>query len=567
MEFDGQKNNLCDVLRVNFLSEVQGLYKNSMKVSARRAAGKWCGLVLLANPLLLSPALAVNVLIQHNDLARTGANTLETILTPANVNSTNFGKLFTDSVDAQVYAQPLYVENLNIAGGTHNVVFVCTESNSVYAFDADTAGVTYWHDSLGAPYTPPTCTDLVPVVGITGTPVFDLSSGTLYVDTKLAAGPAHELHALDIATGNEKFGGPVTIAASNFSASLQHQRPGLLLLNGVVYLCFGSHCDEGSYHGFILGYNATNLSLVDSFNVTPTGSEGAIWSGGMAPAVDTNGNIYVMTGNGTFDGINNFSMSFVKLNGSLSVQDYATPANWQSLSGSDLDLGSGGPVLVPPHYVVGIGKDGEMYLADINNMGHVGNFTQVFQAGVTGDTIGKSPVYWQGPNLQYLFALHANNPTKAFEFTGTNIITTPLGTASFSQNDRCGGISLSANGTTNGILWEIGSDSNLRAYDAVNFPKVLWSGSVGTYVKMTCPTIANGKVYVGTSSTLGVWGLTNYLYMQTGVPNPVLNWAAGTLLQATNLTGPWFTNAAVSPYMVQPTNAEMFYRLLLGSGQ
>ena len=154
---------------------------------------------------------------------------------------------------------------------------------------------------------------------------------------------------------------------------------------------------------------------------------------------------------------------------------------------------------------------------------------QGFQAQTSGDTVGKSPVYWQGPGQQYLFVLHSYSPTKSFEFTGTNIITTPLGTASFSMGDRCGGLSLSANGTNNGILWEIGSDSNLRAYDAVNFPNLLWSGSVGTYVKMTCPTIANGKVYVGTSANLSVWGLTDFLYLQTTLPNPVLQWVAGTL--------------------------------------
>jgi len=520
------------------------------------------GLVLLSSVLLSSQALAVNVLTQHNDLARTGANTSETILTPVNVNSNNFGKLFADNVDGQVYAQPLYVQNLNIAGGTHDVVFVCTESNSVYAFDADVAGITYWKTNLGAPFAS-SCMDLVPVVGITGTPVIDLDSGTLYVDTKLAAGPAQKLHALDITTGQEKFGGPVTIAAANFTASVQHQRPGLVLWNGVVYLGFGSHCDQGSYHGFLIGYNATNLSQLYVFNATLTGSQGAIWSGGMAPAVDTNGSIYVMTGNGSFDGVNNYSMSFIKLSSSLSVMDYATPANWSTLSGADLDLGSGAPVLLPPHYVVGIGKDGTMYLADITNMGHVGNFTQSFSAGAQGDTIGKSPVYWQGPDIQYLFALHANNPTKAFKFTGSNIVTTPLGTSSFTQSDRSGGISLSANGTANGILWEIGSDSKMRAYDATNFPRILWTGSVGTYAKMNCPTIANGKVYVGTSSNLGVWGLTNYLYLQSGVTNPVLNWAAGTMLQSTNLVGPWETNPSTSPYTVTPTNPQMFYRVLV----
>jgi hypothetical protein len=538
--------------------------KLSSSFSVNRTGKISCGLILLAPALLLIQAHAVNVLMQHNDLARTGANTSETTLTTANVNANTFGKLFTDSVDGQVYAQPLYVENLSISGGTHNVVFVCTENNSVYAFDADTGGTTYWKTNFGAPYTS-TCGDLTPVVGITGTPVIDLSSGTLYVDTKLAAGPAHELHALDITTGNEKFGGPVTISASNFSAAVEHQRPGLVLLNGVVYLGYGSHCDQGSYHGFVLGYNATNLSQASAFNASATGSQAAVWSGGMAPAVDSSGNIYIMTGNGTFDGSANFGESMVKLSGSLSVQDYATPTNWSTLNQNDTDLGSGGVVLLPTHYAVGMGKDGNMYLADVNNMGHVGNFTQVFQAQSSGDTVGKSPVYWQGPGKQYLFALHSNSATKSFEFTGTNIITTPLGTGSFSMNDRCGGLSLSADGTNNGILWEIGSDSNLRAYDAVNFPTVLWSGSVGTYVKMTCPTIANGKVYVGTSNSLGVWGLTDILYIQSAGSSPVLNWVTGTLLEANNLSGPWVTNLAVSPYTVEPTNTQMFYRLLLRS--
>ncbi|MGD1088831.1 MAG: hypothetical protein ABR955_08925 [Verrucomicrobiota bacterium] len=536
-----------------------------------------CGLILLATALLLfqaqAVAQAVNVLTQHNDLSRDGANTSETILTTANVNSTNFGQFFTDSVDGQVYAQPLYVANMSISGGTHDVVFVCTENNSVYAFDADTAGITYWQTNFGTPFNPATlsCSDLTPVVGITGTPVIDLNSGTLYVDTKLSAGPAHELHALDITTGNEKFGGPVTISASGFAAMYEHQRPGLLLLNGMVYVSFGSHCDDqpsgGTYHGYVLGYNATNLSQVYSFNVTPTGIQGAVWSGGMAPAADTNGNIYIMTGNGTFDGITNYGESMIKLNGSLSLQDYATPNDWLNLNNGDEDFGSGGPVLLPTHYAVGIGKDGNLCLADINNMGHVGNFVQDFSAESTyGDTVGKSPVYWQGPALQYLFVLHSQNPTKSFEFTGTNIVTTPLGTASFTQSDRCGGLSLSANGTNNGILWEIGSDSNLRAYNAVNFPTLLWSGSIGTYVKMTCPTIANGKVYVGTAGNLTVLGLTNYLYMQNIQPNPVFNWISGTLMEATNLSGPWVTNTTVSPYTVVPTNAQMFYRVLLSSG-
>jgi len=536
--------------------------KNSPTVSISRFVKILCKLALTGIALQLPQAQAANVVMQHNDLARTGANTAETILTPATVNSNSFGRMFADGVDGQIYAQPLYVQNLSLSGGTYNVVFVCTESNSVYAFDADTGGITYWHDNFGAPYAP-SCQDLVPIVGITGTPVIDLSSGTLYVETKLAAGPTHQLHALDITTGNEKFGGPVTISAVNFTASLELQRPGLLLLNGVVYLGFGSHCDGGSYHGYVLGYNATNLAQVSAFNASATGSQAAVWSGGMAPAADTNGNIYIMTGNGSFDGVNNFGESMVKLSGSLSVLDYATPSNWSTLNSGDTDFGSGGVVLLPTHYAVGIGKDGILYLADVNNMGHVGNFVQGFQAQSSGDTVGKSPVYWQGPTAQYLYVLHSNSKTKSFQFTGTNFITTPVGTAAYSMNDRCGGLSLSANGTTNGVLWEVGSDSNLRAYDAVNFPNLLWSGSVGTYVKMTCPTIANGKVYLGTTTYLGVWGLTNYLYLQTGGPAPVLNWSTGKLLQATSVSGPWVTNSAVSPFTVVPTNSQMFYKVLL----
>jgi hypothetical protein len=503
--------------------------------------------------------MALNVLMQHNDLSRTGANTRETLLTTANVAS-SFGPLFTDAVDGQVYAQPLYVQNLNIAGGTHDVIFVCTESNSVYALDADTPNTTYWYTNFGEPFSSD-CGDLLRFVGITSTPVIDLASGTIYVESCMQTGD-HELHALDITTGAEKFGGPVTLAAPGFVPGIERQRAGLLLLSNVVYLCFASYCDENDYHGFILGYNATNLTLQYTFNVTPSGIQGGIWNSGMAPAVDTNGNIYVMTGNGTFDGTNNFAMSMLKLSANLTLEDYATPTNYQGLSDADLDLGSGGVVLLPTHYAVGIGKDLNLFLADINNMGQVGNFVQAFAAEqYIGDVVGQSPVYWQGPSMQYLFLSHGANQMESFQFTGTNFNVNPLGTSPFYQNDVSGGLSLSANGTNNGIVWEIGSDSNLRAYDAVNFPNELWMGSVGTFVKMTSPTIANGRVYIGTYSNVSVWGLTNFLYMQTGIRQPVLTWSAGTLTQSTNLLGPWMPNPASPPYTILPTNSQTFYRL------
>jgi hypothetical protein len=426
--------------------------------------------------------------------------------------------------------------------------------------DADTPGITYWSTNLGEPYAAG-CGDLLPFVGITSTPVIDLKSGTIYVDTCMQTAD-HELHALDITTGAEKFGGPVGLAAPGFDPTIERQRAGLLLLSNVVYLCFASYCDANDYHGFILGYNATNLTLQYMFNTTPSGIQGGIWSSGMAPAVDTNGNIYVMTANGTFDGTNNFSMSMLKLSANLTVEDYATPTNYQTLSDADLDYGSGGVVLLPTHYAVGIGKDLNLFLADINNMGHVGNFVQVFAAEqYMGDVVGQSPVYWQGPSMQYLFLAHGDNETESFQFTGTNFNTTPLGTSDFYQGDNDGGLSLSANGTHNGILWENGSDNNLRAYDAVNFSNVLWMGSVGAFVQMTSPTIANGRVYLGTDSNVSVWGLTNFLYMQTGIRQPVLTWAAGTLMQSTNLLGPWAPNPASPPYTIVPTNSQTFYRL------
>ena len=480
-----------------------------------------------------------NVLTQHNDNSRTGANTNETILTTANVNQGQFGKVFTESVDGQVYAQPLYVSALSIAGGTHNVVYVCTEHNSVYAFDANTGGAPLWQVNLGPSVTDQNCGNVSPEIGITGTPVIDLSTFTLYVDakTEVGANHFHNLHALDLTTGAEKFGAPVNISATvsgvTFDPYLQAQRPGLLLLNGVVYLGYASHCDHGAYHGWLLGYRAgpSTITQVAAFCTTPTGTEGGLWACGMGPAADANGYIYVETGNGTWDGVSNFGDSFLKLStvGGLSLADWFTPWNQACLDASDADLGSGGPVLVPPHYVVGLGKEGKMYLCDQNNMGHFNSTTdctmsnsgtdsclQSFVAMNRTNTVGTSPVYWNGPAKQYLFIAAGFNTAKSYQFTGTSINTTPLGQSSFGSAVFSGGASLSSNGTANGILWTTGSDSVLRAYDAVNFPTELWDSSqnpgrdaLGTYVKFAPPMIANGMVYVGTYNQLVVYGVAN----------------------------------------------------------
>jgi hypothetical protein len=507
--------------------------------------GRWntsvfsgAGLVLVCLLLLARPAHAVDVLMHHNDLSRTGANLEETVLTPANVIESQFGKLFSQSVDGKVYAQPLYVSGLTIGGQTRNVIFVCTDNNSVYAFDADNGSdAALWHVNLGTPVPSSdvgSCSDMSPQIGITGTPAIDKAGGTIYLDAKTTSsgGYFQKLHALDLTTGAEKFGGAVTISGSvngkTFSAQRQHQRPGLVLLNGVVYLAFGSHCDMETYYGWLIGYNMTNLQQVTIFNTTPIGSEGAIWSSGMAPAVDASGHIYVMVGNGSFNantGGANYGESFLKFNttgGILSVADWFCPSNQAALSSSDFDVGSGGPVLIPgTSLIVGTGKEGIVYLVDQNNMGHystsTNNIVQQFKPDSETDRVGPSPVYWQGPADQYLYFSAGGNKTKVFTFNGSKIDTTAAAQSSETQGNP-GGISLSANGTAEGILWVVddGSGGTLRAYDAAGTLTETWNSqdnssrdSLGTYVKFVSPTIANGKVYVGTDGGLVAYGLLN----------------------------------------------------------
>jgi hypothetical protein len=499
-------------------------------------AGFLGAFLLLALP---QPADAqVDVVMQHNDLNRTGANLNETVLTPANVTVSQFGKLFSESVDGKVYAQPLYVAGLTIGSTAHNVVYVCTDNNSFYAFDAD-SGSELWHDNFGTPVPNSDvggCSDMSPQIGITGTPVIDTNNGTLYVDARTLSGStyAHKLHAISLTSGAEQFGGPVTISASvngkSFNAHYQHQRPGLLLLNGVIYIGYGSDCDANTYYGWILGYNETTLSQTVAFNVTPSGSAGAIWSCGMAPAVDSSGNIYVMTANGSFNanegGSNpNYSECFLKLSTpGLSVQSYFCPSNQAALTSADEDLGSGGPILLPgTDLVVGVGKQGLAYLCNISSLGGYStsrnNVVQQLQIFSENDHVGQNPVYWQGPSHQYLYFSAGGSKTKVYTFNGSTIDTSSVAESSETQGNP-GGISLSANGTANGILWVIddGSSGELHAYnaDAVSSFAELWNSqdnssrdSLGSYTKFVSPTIVNGKVYVGTASSLVAYGLLN----------------------------------------------------------
>ncbi|HWX22977.1 MAG TPA: hypothetical protein VN578_24005 [Candidatus Binatia bacterium] len=492
--------------------------------------------------LLAAPrADGVQVLTQHNDNSRTGANLEEVLLAPANVNSSRFGKLFTRTVDGSIYAQPLYIPQLTISNKTQNVVIVATEHNTVYSFDADdpAASNALWQVNLGTSVPQSevnNCGDLPPEIGITGTPAIDPAGGTIYVDakTKVATGSTtnyfHSLHALDLYTGHEKFGSPVVIQGSTFDARHNHNRPGLALLNNVVYLGFGSHCDWTPYHGWLFGYNATNLQQVAIFNTTSNGSQGAIWSCGMAPAVDTNGNLYVVTGNGTFDantGGSDYGQSFLKFSTSngLKLVDWFAPWNAVSLSSSDRDIGTGGAVLLPgSQLLAGLDKAGTLFVLNQTNLGHFSNngssdtnIVQEFAATPGTDTIGQCPVYWNGPTNQYLFIACGNGQLKSFRFTGTSIQTTPLATGSVTENDRAGGLSLSANGNTNGIVWVVdnANGGTLRAYNPPSIPTELWDSqmnsardALGAYVKFCAPTIANGKVYMATAAKLlVVYGL------------------------------------------------------------
>jgi hypothetical protein len=532
-------------------------------------------------PASSSPSANVAVLTRHNDNQRTGANLNETILNTSNVRLGSFGKLFTRAVDGHIYAQPLYVPGVSIPNkGVHNVVYVATQHNSVYAFDADypQISVPLWSVNLGPSAPVPAdfggrfgdYYDITVEVGITSTPVIDLGSNTLYVVTfnRDPVPPTcpckyrHFLHALDITSGVEKFGGPVQIAGSvpgvgadssngvvTFDSHQQIQRSSLLLSNGVVYIAFAGYADTDPYHGWLFGYNATTLAPVAVFNSTPNGietpddhnpGEGGIWQSGEGPSVDSAGYIYVATGNGSFDanttGGLDYGDSVLKLDpqniqsGLLPVSDWFAPYNQIILAQNDLDLGSTGVLLIPgtPLLVVG-GKNGALYLIDRTNMTHYHGpggpdlVVQTFKA--TPSILFNSPVFWDRPSgrLFYLWGLHA--PLMAFSFDGSRFQETPVATGPTVANLAFPGaaLSLSANGSdpNTGIVW--GSQAVqgslqgvLRAYDASDISQELWNSDtdasghdkVDAYVKFNPPTIANGKVYLGTTSNqLLVYGL------------------------------------------------------------
>ena len=491
----------------------------------------------------------------HNDNFRTGQNLNETVLTPTNVNPTTFGKLFSYPLDGMTIASPLYVANVSIPGqGIHNLVFAATEHDSVYAFDADgLTNIPLWQVSFinpGAGVTTVPCVDTgecgdIPnEIGITSTPVIDPTSGTIYVvaATKEISGSTtnyvQRLHALDITTGTEKFGGPVVIQGSVLGVAFyplrENQRTGLLLANGVVYFGFSSHGDQEPYYGWEMGYSATNIQHQTMlFNDAPNATKAGIWMDGDGAACDSTGNVYFISGDGTFDastGGSDYGDCFLKINPAGTVLDYFSPNVQTSLDASNLDLGSGGVLLLPdqggahPHEMVSAGKNGTIYLVDRDNMGHYhSNTNQIVQSvvniftNVTGEEGGSfcSPVYFNG-NV-YFSPVQAN--IQAFQLSNGLLSTTPTSRSSEQYGGRGSTMAISANGNSGGILWALETNGTsspgvLHAYDATNLGNELYNSNqagmrdtLDAWFKFNMPLVANGKVFISSVSQLTVYGL------------------------------------------------------------
>jgi hypothetical protein len=502
---------------------------------------------------------ATSVLTYHNDNARTGQNQGETVLTPATIDATQFGKTFSQPIDGFAYAEPLYLPRVTVpSGGTHNLVYVVTEHDSVYAFDGDTKQTPVWQVSFlsaGVTTVPPADTgeteDLVPEIGITSTPVIDAASGTLYVVAKTKEpGPeyVYRLHALDVATGAEKLGGPVVVTATTpgtgadnaggvqtFDSLHDLQRPALLLSRGVVYIAFGDHGDHFNWHGWVLGYDASTLARKYVYCTTPDANEGSIWQSGGGIAADSAGNLYVETGNGDFDGQDggrDFSMSVLKLSASATVVDWFTPHDYAALSGADIDLGSAGPLVLPDqsgphaHLVIGTGKPGKVYLLDGDNMGHfrAADDSQIVQTlsvkpNTSGITSGifATPVYWNGR----VYVAAVDDSLKTFSLNAGVLSASAVSQSSDVFSYPGASLSVSSNGSSAGIVWAVEGDGYtpsgpaiLHAYDATDLTKHLYDSTqaaggrdtAGAAVKFAVPAVVNVHVYVGTQTELDVYG-------------------------------------------------------------
>jgi uncharacterized protein (TIGR03437 family) len=487
----------------------------------------------------------VDILTANGSNDRSNSNLQETQLTPSTVNPSNFGKIGVFPVDGQVYAQPLYASGIVVNGATHNVLFVATQHNSIFAFDADsTAPQVLWQANFG-PSVPASLLfgpygDISNEVGILSTPVIDLQRGVIYaVSDNLPGGaPVFQLHALDLATGIERLGGPVAIAASvsgtgsdgdgttvRFNPQQHIQRPGLLLANGAVYVAFGSHGDQSPYHGWLMSYDAGDLThQLSVYMSTPNGDGGSFWQSGRGPAADSAGNVYAITGNGDYDGQQNFGESLLKFSPTLNLTGSFTPSNWESLSDNDVDIAAG-PALVNNRTYVGADKGGNLYLLDISALGQPdaqnGNAFQIFS--VSPGSIFNFAV-WKRGNNALLYIQGQSDTLKCFQLTSTGFNSIPLSQSSGLVDWARLGMTLSANGAQDGtgILWEIignyndgSTNATLHAYDANNLANELWNSdmnsahdSMGPIVKFVAPTVANGKVYAPSlNNSVIVYGL------------------------------------------------------------
>jgi hypothetical protein len=500
---------------------------------------------------------SVDVVTYHYDNQRTGQNLNETALTPANVNSTKFGKKGEFSVDGKVDAQPLYLSQVTIGGQKKNVLYVATEHGSVYAFDADsingtTAAFLWKTTTLGTGETTSDnrgCGQVSPEIGITATPVIDRTRNAVYVVAMSKNGSSYfqRLHALDLSTGQELFGGPQTITGTYpgtgdnssggsvvFDPKQYKERPGLLQINGTIYTTWSSHCDFRPYTSWVMAFSADTLSQTSVFNLVPNGSEGGIWMSGSAPAADLAGNIFFLEGNGDFDTtLNaqgfpanaNCGNCFVKLSTSSGIRlaDYFTPHNTVAESNADQDLGSGGAILLPDvkdasgntrHLSVGAGKDAIIYVADRDNLGKFNASTdQIYQeiSGQLGGEVFSMPAFFNG--TVYFGAV--GDALKAFPVANAKLAATPSSQSTHNFGYPGATPSVSANGTTNGIVWAIeNSGAILFAYDATDLTKELYDSNQAANSrdhfsgnKFISPVIVNGKVYVGTPSSVAVFGL------------------------------------------------------------
>ncbi len=519
----------------------------------------------------VSNSVAVGVYTNKNDNFRSGQNLQETVLTPQNVNVNSFGKLFSYPVDGSVQSQPLYVPNVyvpnpqNGSAGTYNIVYFATANDTLYAYDADGKVLSpLWKVSFinppGVVPVPGSCAVAnVPIIGITPTPVIDPTTKTMYVEARTLENPTdtctgayvHRLHALDIATGEEKFGGPVEIQGSvpgigegtlngvvAFDPMKENARPGLLLSqsaqdpNSVVYISTASNEDTQPYHGWVLGYDSQTLEQKYVFCTTPNGGLGGIWQMGAGLAADADGNIFVQTGNGTFDNTTDFGQSVLKLVPNalgLSLVDSYTPNNYDTLNGNDWDVSSGGLLLLPdqpgnyPHLMIGGGKEGTIYVLNRDNLGgykaDANNIVQYIVgaikpsiAGQPTNGIWNTPSYFNG-NV-YIFG--QNDYPKMFTLSNGLLPTAATSTGNVIMRGPVAMIS--ANGAQNGIVWMLQYDTTppaLWAFNPANLTQEYYDTNQNqgrdrvalTPISRVNPTIANGRVYVPANNIVQVYGL------------------------------------------------------------